>query len=225
MHLKVVNQMHTTFFLFILLTNQSNIMSNVRFYQFFNFGGFFGVIRHTFADIVSINIFTLITLLALVGVLAAILPLFFTLFYALLVLLDPPQWEGKSAERNLLSIFTILACAYFIADYHYGWLAWIVVVNFFGPEFADTLCYTHTTILLLNVFLVFFGHVIFMHSGNGLMRLAVFIGMCWFSNKHINWVSEKIISSHISQFKPEPGKYPIFDEKYYNRVNAENSLP
>ncbi len=194
-------------------------MSNIRFYQFFNFGGFFGVIRHTFADIVSINIMTLITLFALIGVIGAILPLFFTLFYGLLVLVDPPQWEGKSAERNLLSFFTILSCIYFIADYHFGWLSWLVVLNFFGPEFADTLCYIHTSILLLNVFLILFGHIIFLNAGVGLTRLALFIGMCWFSYKHVIHISEFIIKENITQFVPEPGVYEEWDEKYFGRVS------
>jgi hypothetical protein len=192
--------------------------NDVQFFQFFNFGGFFGVIRHTLADAVMINIFTLITMIVLIGALAAILPLFFMLFYGLLLLLDPPQWEGKSAERNLLSVFTIVACAYFIVDYHYGWLAWMVVTTFFGPTFTDWLCYVHATILIINVFLIIFGHTVFVNSGNGLLRVLVFSAICWFGNKVVKPISAGIIDNTVSQYVPEPGEYPTMDEKYYHRT-------
>ena len=183
----------------------------IKFYQVFGFGGTIAVNGLSFSELIMVNFGTLIVMILLLGVLASIFPIIMLLPYAMVVI--GGNWEQMQLDRVRVNIFAIIGYIYFMIDYHFGFIGWMFFYSTFGPQFVDKLCYFNTALLLLNIFLMFFGNRIFNQINNGLVRLVAFGIILFLSSKVLLPIGKSLSPAITSQYVPKPGDGILDEEK------------
>ena len=182
----------------------------VKFYQVFKFGDTVGVNRLSLTDVLSANFLGLIVMIALLGVLASIVPIILLLFYCLLVL--GANWEEMQLNRIRVNIFAIFGYVYFMIDYHFGFIGWLFFNTMFGADFVDKLCYINTALFILNILLMFFGNNLFVKIEHSLGRLLAFGVILFLSSKVLLPIGKALSPIITTQYVPKPGD-GILDEE------------
>lgn len=197
----------------------------LRFYQVFNFGGMIGVNEFTFGELVAVNGISMVVMIVLVGLLAALFPFLMLAFYLIFLLMG--NWEQNLIDRARCNLGGIIGYIYFMFDYHFGFIGWSFMHTFIGTDGMNTLCYVNTSLFVINLVMLFFGNRLFADIQYGLVRVLFFIGALYFGHKIIRPISEAVIPSLVSQHVPPPKvdekkleeekeKNFRYNEEYYN---------
>lgn len=150
--------------------------NRLNFFHVFKFGGFIGVSRSSLSDVVMINIFTLLTMIAIAGIFATILPVLLSLLYVFMLIADSDS-DAAQNDKFYTSLFTIVATTYFLLDYHFGWLSWVVLTALVEAETYQHIAAVNLTLGLLHVVLLFYYKQIFPLYKNGFNALKYFLLM------------------------------------------------
>lgn len=171
----------------------------LNFYQVFKFGGFIGVTRSSLSDVVMVNIFTLITMIAISGIFATLLPILLSFLYILMLLGDSDS-DAAQNDKFYTSLFTIIATIYFLLDYHFGWLSWIVLTSMVESEIYQYIAAINLTLGLLHLVLLFYYKVIFplyKNSLNVLKYILLIVFLLFNITPKMNTIVGRLISQYV----------------------------
>ena len=191
--------------------------NNIRFYQIFRFGNTIGVNEMNLGDIIIANFMTLAVMVILMGLFVTLIPFFLLFIYAFTVMLG--SWDNINQERIAINLFSIIACIYFLFDYHYGFIGWRVIHTFTSTASVDKFCHMIFALLILNLILIFFGNKIIAELTTPLARLIAFGGICFFTYKVLYPISSLIVPSITTQYyekeKPNQDEGGSYEEIPY----------
>lgn len=157
----------------------------------------FITIEWTIWDLLQAKLLAIIITIMVFGILTSLIPLVWLFFY----------FTPVTAHRKEYNIIGFLAGVYFLVDYHFGWMCWIILNELFG-RYYDYLCYFNTGLLLTHLFLFVFESTMWnrliKHNSEEITR-RIFV-ICVFLMVFVGYfIGGSMVKSFVTKYK-EPVK-------------------
>lgn len=110
----------------------------------------FLTIEWTLSELFKARILGVIIAMIVFGIFTTIIPTIWLFFYFTSI-------KNQRKEHNLIGM---LAGVYFLLDYHFGWMCWIILNDLIGAKYYNILCYYNTALMITHFVLLLFDSVI-----------------------------------------------------------------